>query len=74
MKYELGKKDAVDSGGDTNAVGKSVQALALDGRAQMGFGMLEKIADKYPSDWFKQHEQMAPAIDAIKKPGHRENI
>lgn len=67
LKYELGKKDAIDSGGDIDAVGKSVAALNLDARAKMGFGMLERIAEKYPSDWFKQKQQMAPAIEAIKK-------
>jgi hypothetical protein len=67
LKYELGKKDAVDSGGDINAVGKSAGALNLDERAKMGFGMLDKIADKYPSDWFIQKQKMAPVIDAIKK-------
>jgi hypothetical protein len=33
----------------------------------MGLGMLDKIADKYPSDWLKEKQQMAPAIEAIKK-------
>ena len=60
LKYELGKKDAVDSGGDINAVGKSVGALNLDERAKMGFGMLDKIADKYPSDWFIQKQKWLP--------------
>jgi hypothetical protein len=67
LKYELGKKDAIDSGGDVNAVGNSVAALNLDARSKMGFGMLDKITDKFPSDWFIQKQRMAPAIDAIKK-------
>jgi hypothetical protein len=67
LKYELGKKDAVDSGGDINAVGKSVGALKLDERAKMGLNMLDKIADKYPSDWFIQKQKMAPVTEAIKK-------
>jgi hypothetical protein len=40
MKYELGKKDAIDSGGDIHAVGNSIAALNLDARAKMGFGIL----------------------------------
>lgn len=67
MKYELGKKDAVDSGGDIQAVGTSIAALNLDARTKMGFGMLEKIADKFPSEWFKEKERLAPAMEAIKK-------
>ncbi|MET4603257.1 hypothetical protein ABIB90_002735 [Bradyrhizobium sp. JR4.1] len=67
MKFELGKKDATDSGGDIDSVGQSVAALNLDARAKMGFGMLEKIAEKYPSDWFKQRQAIAPQIETIKK-------
>jgi hypothetical protein len=67
LKFELGKKDAIDSGGDFDAVGKSVDALNLDERGKFGFGILAKIAEKYPSDWFKQKEKVAPVIDAIKK-------
>jgi hypothetical protein len=67
MKFELGKKDAIDSGGDIDSVGTSISALKLDTRAKIGFNMLDKIADKYPSDWFKQHAAIKPAVDAIKK-------
>ncbi len=67
LKFELSKKDAIDSGGDINSVGKSIDALDLDMRARMGLNMLNKIGEKFPSDWLKQKEQMAPAIAAIKK-------
>jgi hypothetical protein len=67
MKFELGKKDAIDSGGDIDSVGTSISALKLDTRAKIGFNMLDKIADKYPSDWFKQHAAIKPAVDAIKE-------
>jgi hypothetical protein len=67
LKFELSKKDAIDSGGDIHAVGKSIDALNLDMRARMGLNMLNKIGEKFPSDWFKQKEQIAPAIAAIKK-------
>ena len=67
LKYELGKKDAIDSGGDIHAVGNSVAALNPDDRTEFGLGMLNKIAEKYPSDWFIQKERMAPAIEAVKK-------
>jgi hypothetical protein len=67
LKFESGKKDAVDSGGDINAIGNSIAAINLDIRSRMGLNMLDRIAEKYPSDWFKQKERIAPVIDAIKK-------
>jgi len=67
LKFDLGRKDAIDSGGDINAVGKSVGALNLDARGRMGFNMLDKIAEKYPSDWLKQQQRSAPAIEAIER-------
>jgi hypothetical protein len=67
MKFELGKKDAVDSGGDIASVGQSISALNPDARTKMGFGMLDRIAEKYPSDWYQQHEAMMPKIESIKR-------
>jgi hypothetical protein len=51
MKFDLDKMDAIDSGGAIDSVGKSVSALNLNARTKMGFGILDKIADKYPSDF-----------------------
>jgi hypothetical protein len=65
LKYELGKKDAIDSGGDINAVGNSVDALNLDMRQRMGFNMLDKIAEKFPSDWVKEKEQIQAVMNSV---------
>jgi hypothetical protein len=68
LKYQFSKKDAVDSGGDFDSVGKSIDAMNLDGRTKLALLMLSKIGDKYPSDYIQQRRKIQPLVQAAQKP------
>ncbi|MGM4959827.1 hypothetical protein [Bradyrhizobium sp. 604_D8_N2_3] len=54
LKYQFQKKDAIDSGGDINSVGQSMDQARLEKRDEMFVRVLKKIADDIPSDWSKE--------------------
>jgi hypothetical protein len=56
LKYELQQKDAIDSGGDLNAVGQSMNRMKLDLRSKTFLVLLKKIAEDVPSEWFENME------------------
>lgn len=62
LKYQMQKKDAVDSGGDIKAVGMSIDAMDLDMRTKFYLGLLKKIADDVPSEWSTNMEKMTDAV------------
>jgi hypothetical protein len=43
LKFQASKKDAVDSGGDINAVGQTVSRMSLDKRVRFGLGILTSL-------------------------------
>jgi hypothetical protein len=54
LRYMQQTKDANDSGGDINAVGTSFDTMTLDYKTKIALGLLDKIAEKVPSDWAKE--------------------
>jgi hypothetical protein len=54
LRYVQQTKDANDSGGDINAVGTSFDAMKLDYKTKIALNLLDKIAEKVPSDWAKE--------------------
>jgi hypothetical protein len=54
LRYVQQTKDANDSGGDINAVGTSFNAMKLDYKTKIALNLLDKIAEKVPSDWAKE--------------------
>jgi len=67
LKFQAGKKDAVDSGGDINAVGQTIDKMNLDTRMRFGLGILRVVAETFPSEWVRQQEQ----IQKMMKPSKR---
>ena len=69
LRYMQQTKDANDSGGDPNAVGTSFDTMTLDYKTKFALVLLDKIAEKVPSDWatemqvisnMKTQQQQAP--------------
>jgi len=58
LKFWAGKKDAVDSGGDINAVGQTIDKMNLDTRMRFGLVVLKAVAETFPSEWVRQQEQI----------------
>lgn len=54
LRYMQQTKDANDSGGDINAVGTSFDTMKLDYKTRIALNLLDKIAEKVPSDWAKE--------------------
>jgi hypothetical protein len=50
LKHQLQKKDAIDSGGDINAVGQTMARERLEKRDELFLAVLKKIADDIPSE------------------------
>jgi len=57
MKFEADTKDAADSGGDANALGRTIATQVADNRRRFYLATLAKIAADYPSDWDKQAQR-----------------
>jgi hypothetical protein len=68
LKYQLQKKDAIDSGGDVNAVGQSMDRERLEKRDELFIPVLKKIADDIPSEWAKQMSAATPSADPAEVP------
>lgn len=62
MKYELQKRDAINSGGDIQALGQSMDRQNLDMRQKFFLLILKKIADDNPSEWSKNMELMTKTM------------
>jgi hypothetical protein len=65
LKFQVSKKDAVDSGGDINAVGQTVSRTSLDKRMRFGLGILTLVAEAFPSQWMRQKEEIQKAMEQI---------
>jgi hypothetical protein len=59
LRYLQQAKDANDSGGDPNAVGTSFDTMKLDYRTKIALILLDKIAEKVPSDWIKKMQTIS---------------
>ena len=57
MKFEADQKDAADSGGDANALGRTIAAQVVDNRRRFYLATLAKIANEFPSDRDKQAQR-----------------
>jgi hypothetical protein len=68
LKYQLQKKDAMDSGGDINAVGQSMDRERLEKRDELFMRVLKKIADDIPSEWTKQMSAATRSADPAEVP------
>ncbi|MEY9555940.1 hypothetical protein ABIF67_010005 [Bradyrhizobium japonicum] len=68
LKYQLQKKDAIDSGGDVNAVGQSMDRERLEKRDELFIRVLKKIADDIPSEWAKQMSAATRSADPAEVP------
>ena len=62
LKFQTGKKDATDSGGDINAVGQTMNKMTLEKRITFGLAPLNAISKTFPSEWVQQQEQMQQII------------
>ena len=71
LKFQAGKKDAVDSGGDIKAVGQTVGKMNLDKRTRFGLSVLSVIPETFPSDWVRQRGQTQKVVD--KMPSAKSN-
>ena len=67
LKHQLQKKDAIDSGGDINAVGQSMDRERLK-RDQLILAILKKIADDIPSEWSKNMPAATQSSDPAAVP------
>src|SRR5262249_46321603 len=66
LTFQTSKKDAVDSGGDFNAIGQTLsKMLPLDKRTSFGLVILAAVAKDFPSEWLQLREQMAKFTDLI---------
>ena len=63
LKHQLQKKDAIDSGGDIDAVGQSMDRERLEDRDQLFLRVLKKIADDIPSEWSKNMQAVTRSAD-----------
>ena len=68
LKHQLQKKDAIDSGGDINAVGQSMDRERLEKRDQLLLAILKKIADDIPSEWSKNMQAVTRSADPAPAP------
>jgi len=57
LQFQASKKDAVDSGGDGNAVGQTFSKMSLDKRTSLGVVTLNAISEAFPSEYVQQLEQ-----------------
>jgi hypothetical protein len=65
LKFQASKKDAVDSGGDINAVGQTVSRMSLDKRVRFGLGILTLVAEAFPSQWMQEKEEIQKTMEQI---------
>jgi len=63
LKHQLQKKDAIDSGGDINAIGQSMARERLEKRDDFMLAILKKIADDIPSEWSKNMQAVTRSAD-----------
>jgi hypothetical protein len=68
LKHQLQKKDAIDSGGDIDAVGQSMDRERLEKRDQLFLAILKKIADDIPSEWSKDMQAVSRSADPAAAP------
>lgn len=66
-RFQANKKDAVDSGGDANAVGQTFGKM-LDKRMMFGAVVLNAIEEAFPSAWVQQHEEMQKVMREMPGP------
>lgn len=67
MKFEAGKKDAADSGGDIVAVGTTIDQMKLDTRTIVYLNILKIVAESNPSEWAKRMGAISSAVEAVNK-------
>lgn len=67
--YESDRQDALESGGDINAIGSSISRRvdSLDKPTTLAIGLWRKIDEKMPADAVKQWEQLAKEVERIEK-------
>ena len=65
LRFQANKKDAIDLGGDANAVGQTLSKANLDKRMTFGIGILNAIAEAFPSEWVQQQKEMQNIIQQI---------
>jgi TonB family protein len=58
LRYEANKKGIIDSVGDIGSVGKTLTAMKLSTRTRFLVGVLDRIAENYPSDYACQLQQL----------------
>jgi hypothetical protein len=68
LKHQLQKKDAIDSGGDINAIGQSMDRERLKKRDHFLLAILKKIADDIPSEWSKNMQAVTRSADPAAAP------
>jgi hypothetical protein len=66
LRYEMNKRDVIDSVGDFDSVGKTFNALILPPRTRFFLGVLDKIAEKFPSDYSRQMQSISRAVDQLE--------
>jgi hypothetical protein len=65
LKFQVSKKDAVDSGGDINAVGQTISRMSLDKRMRFGLGILTIVAETFPSRWMQEKQEVQRIMGQI---------
>ena len=67
--YDYDKQDALQSGGDINAIGSSISRRvdSIDKPTAFAIGLWRKINEKIPADAVKQWEQLGKEVERIEQ-------
>jgi hypothetical protein len=74
LKHQLQKKDATDSAGDINAIGRSMTRERLERRDELFLAVLKKIADNIPSEWSKNMDAATRSAEPVAAPSQAKEL